>query len=248
MKYFIITGTSRGLGEAMALKLISPEHHLICISRKKNNDLIARSSLMDYYEYDLSNIGEIHALMEQVFHKIDVTNAEGIYLINNAAVLAPFSRIEQASSQELINNLHINLLAPIVLTSCFIRSTEQLHIEKRILNISSASAKHLLPGMSVYSAAKAGLDIFSTSVGLEQGNESTAVKIVSVWPGMIDTRLQEEARNASKDTSASASADIFRMVKDRGMLASPAVTADQLIKLLLGNSFHQGSVVEELRV
>ncbi|NOV04177.1 SDR family NAD(P)-dependent oxidoreductase [Paenibacillus planticolens] len=245
LKYFIITGTSRGLGEAMALQLISPEHRLICISRKKNDALMAKSSHLHYIEYDLNNIDGIETLMEQICRQIDMANAEGIYLINNAAVLAPFSRIEQASSQALMTSLHVNLLAPIVLTSCFIRSTDHLQIEKRILNISSASAKHLLPGMSVYSASKAGLDIFSRSVGLEQGNEPTSVKIVSVWPGMIDTSLQEEARNASQDTAASA--DIFRMVKDRGMLASPAAAAKQLIKLLLGHSFHQGSVVEELR-
>jgi benzil reductase ((S)-benzoin forming) len=246
MKYFMITGTSRGLGEAMALKLISPDHRLICISRTKNANLIAASSHLDYYEFDLRNVNEIEALMDQVFQKIDLANAEGIYLINNAAVLTPFSRIEQATSQELMDNLHINLLAPIALTSSFIGLTQHLPIEKRILNISSASAKQLLPGMSAYSAAKAGLDIFSTCVGLEQGTESTAVKIVSVYPGMIDTGLQEQARNTS--TEALNTPDIFKMVKDRGMLTSPHATADKLISLLLGSSFHQGTVVEDLLI
>ncbi|BFT74830.1 (S)-benzoin forming benzil reductase [Paenibacillus sp. P36] len=244
MKYFIITGTSRGLGEAMAFKLISPEHHLICISRTKNDDLIAASSHLDYYEYDLQNVNQIEALMEQVFQKIDLTDADGVYLINNAAIISPFSRIEQANSQDLMDNLHINLLAPIVLTSSFIRLTQHLPLEKRILNISSASAKQLLPGMSAYSAAKAGLDAFSSCVGLEQGADSAAVKIVSVYPGMVDTSLQEQARNTSNE--ALATPDIFKMVKDRGMLISPNTTADKLIGLLLGHSFHQGTVVEDL--
>ncbi|MCY9662986.1 SDR family NAD(P)-dependent oxidoreductase [Paenibacillus chondroitinus] len=244
MKYFIITGTSRGLGEAMAFKLISPEHHLICFSRTKNNDLIAASCHLDYYEFDLQNVNQIEALMEQVFQKINLTNAEGVYLINNAAIISPFSRIEQANSQDLMDNLHVNLLAPIVLTSSFIRFTQHLPLEKRILNISSASAKQLLPGMSAYSAAKAGLDAFSSCVGLEQGVESGAVKIVSVYPGMVDTSLQEQARNTSNE--ALATPDIFKMVKDRGMLASPTATADKLIGFLLGKSFHQGAVVEDL--
>ncbi|MBA2939197.1 (S)-benzoin forming benzil reductase [Paenibacillus sp. CGMCC 1.16610] len=244
MKYFIITGTSRGLGEAMAFKLISPEHQLICISRTKNNDLIAASSHLDYYEFDLQNVNQIEALMEQVFQKINLTNADGVYLINNAAIISPFSRIEQANSQDLMDNLHVNLLAPIVLTSSFIRLTQHLPLEKRILNISSASAKQLLPGMSAYSAAKAGLDAFSSCVGLEQGVESAAVKIVSVYPGMVDTSLQEQARNTSNE--ALTTPDIFKMVKDRGMLASPAATADKLISFLLGHSFHQGAVVEDL--
>lgn len=34
MKYFIITGTSRGIGEALAEKLIAKNHRLVCVSRK----------------------------------------------------------------------------------------------------------------------------------------------------------------------------------------------------------------------
>jgi benzil reductase ((S)-benzoin forming) len=98
--------------------------------------------------------------------------------------------------------------------------------------------------MSVYSASKAGLDVFSKCVGVEQGGESSSVKVVSVWPGMIDTNLQDEARNANKDSFASV--ETFKMIKDCGMLASPSETAEKLIELLLGNNFIQGSVVEGL--
>lgn len=37
MKYYIITGTSRGLGEAISKKLIKKGNHLFCISRNENN-------------------------------------------------------------------------------------------------------------------------------------------------------------------------------------------------------------------
>jgi benzil reductase ((S)-benzoin forming) len=244
LKYFIITGTSRGLGEAIAEQLIHPNHHLICISRNRNESLIAKSEQIDYLRFDLSNVDQIEALMEIVFSKIDEWNLKGLYLINNAAVVTPLSHIELGSTQEIINNVHVNLLAPVILTSLFIRFSQHLQIEKRVLNISSMSAKSLLPGLSVYSATKAGLDIFSESVGIEQGDDSSAVKVVSIWPGLIDTGLQEEARNANKDTFAST--EMFAMLKDRGLLVSPAATADRLIELLLGDSFIQGSVIEEL--
>ncbi|OCT14467.1 hypothetical protein A8709_27060 [Paenibacillus pectinilyticus] len=244
MKYFIITGTSRGLGEAIAENLISPDHHLICISRNKNETLISSSNHMDYFEFDLNNVDNIENMMEQVFSRIDVRNAEKIYLVNNAAVISPLCRIEESSTQELIHNLHINLLAPILLISFFIRFSQYFQIERRVLNISSMSAKNLIPGMSVYSAAKSGLDVFSKCVGTEQGDDSSSVKVISVWPGMIDTSLQEEARDAN--SSSFASADIFKRAKERGMLASPATVAKKLIALLLGDQFVQGSVIEEL--
>ncbi|UKS28714.1 (S)-benzoin forming benzil reductase [Paenibacillus sp. HWE-109] len=242
MKYFLLTGTSRGLGEALAEQLIHPEHHLICLSRTMNKALISKDPQMDYLEIDLNEVDQIALVMEQAFSRIDRTNAEGIYLINNAAVVTPLSRIEQGNTEQFKQNLTVNLLAPIVMTSTFIRLSEPYHAEKRVLNISSSSAKNLLPGMSVYSASKAGLDVFSKGVGAEQGEGADAVKVVSVWPGMIDTALQTEARNMDKETFASA--DIFQMVKDRGMLASPADVATKLIKLLLGDHFIQGTVVE----
>ncbi|MEC0229951.1 (S)-benzoin forming benzil reductase [Paenibacillus alba] len=244
MKYFIITGTSRGLGEAIAYKLISPDHHLICMSRKINESLMAKSSNMDYLEFDLNNVEQMDAMMEKAFSKMDKANIEGVYLINNAAVISPLSRVEQGSTQEFKHNLTVNLLAPMLLTSLFIRFSEELQVEKRVLNISSSSAKHHLPGMSAYSASKAGLDVFTKCVGVEQGNQAFAVKVVSVWPGMIDTCLQEEARNTKIETFASA--EIFKMVKDRGMLATPAAAAEQLVNLLLRDQFIQGTVVEEL--
>lgn len=244
MKYFIITGTSRGLGEAIAEQLIAPDHHLICISRQKNDRLIAKNANIDYLELDLGDPREIDSFMEKIFRSIDTSQAEGLYLINNAAVVTPLSRIESGSSQDIINNIQVNLLAPILLTSAFIRLSAHLDIEKRILNISSMSAKNLVPGMSVYSAAKAGLDVFSKCAGIEQGDNSSSVKVVSVWPGMIDTDLQHKARNTSTDTFASA--EMFKKVQEHGLLTSPEATAGKLVHLLLGESFHQGTVVEEV--
>ncbi|GEM_PF-3994502 len=39
MKRFIITGASKGLGEGIAIELLDPGHHLICISRSENQQL-----------------------------------------------------------------------------------------------------------------------------------------------------------------------------------------------------------------
>lgn len=244
MKYFIITGTSRGLGEALARRLLSPEHHLLCISRNRNVGLIAESEQMDYFEFDLNDIDQVDSLMRDVFTKIDESKAEAIYLINNAAVVTPLSSIEHGRTEELTTNVHVNLLAPILLTSLFIRFSEHLRIPKRVINVSSMSSKNHLSGMSVYSAAKAGLDVFSKCVGNEQGEGTFAVKVISVWPGMIDTSLQEEARRANKDVFAAS--ELFNRVKDEGMLASPATIAEKLVDLLLSDQFAQGIVVEEL--
>ncbi|MCM3747217.1 SDR family NAD(P)-dependent oxidoreductase [Paenibacillus pasadenensis] len=226
MKYFILTGTSRGMGQAIAEQLISPDHQLFCISRSKNPAL--ENELVEQLEFDLRRTEEIESLMARIFQRIDGSHVEGIYLINNAAVIAPASFIDQAVTGEITDNLNINLLAPIVLTSLFIRHTNRYLIEKRILNVSSASANYHLPGLSVYSAAKAGLDVFTRCVALEQQHFSSSVAIVSVWPGMIDTGLQQEARQA-----AIPAAGQFREAQLSGLLKTPQETARQIIEVLL---------------
>ena len=40
---YIITGTSRGLGAALAELLVSPDHHLLCLSRRFNDSLAERA-------------------------------------------------------------------------------------------------------------------------------------------------------------------------------------------------------------
>ncbi|MWC29743.1 (S)-benzoin forming benzil reductase [Paenibacillus sp. MMS18-CY102] len=242
MKYFIITGTSRGIGESIAEQLIAPEHHLFCISREKNERLLRQSSNISYLEFDLNQTGQIESLMEQIFQAIDKTNAEGIYLINNASMIAPTAFIDAAEAEDIARNIHVNLLAPILLSASFIKQTKHDAIDKRIINISSASARNHHPGMSLYSAAKAGLDVFSQCAALEQNHAQAPVGIVSIWPGMIDTALQREAR--TQDKAAFPSAEVFESVNKAGMLATPEDTARQIIAFLFKKDFEHGAVVD----
>lgn len=244
MKYFIITGTSRGIGQAMAEHLMELGHYVICISRTPNQALISKEGQLRYFTCDLGRTSELDALMDQVFACIDPLAAESVSLINNAAVISPLASMGQASAEEITYHMQVNLIAPMILTSLFIQRTEHLSVVKRVMNISSASSKYLLPGMSCYSTAKSGLDTFTKAVGMEQGNQAGGVQIVSVWPGMIETALQEEARGTNQ--SRFASAGIFAGLKDKGMLTTPQYTAEQLVQLLLSESFPHGSIVEQL--
>lgn len=242
MKYFIITGTSRGIGESIAEQLISPNHYLYCISREKNANLVSKSNNIEYYEIDLNQLQQIESLMESIFNSIDFSEAEGIYLINNASIIAPVSFIDTAMISDITYNINVNLIAPILLTSLFIKNSNKHLIEKRILNISSASVKNHHAGMSLYSAAKAGLDVFSQCVGLEQNHSNAPVGVISIWPGMIDTNLQREAR--SQDKSVFPSANLFQTVKAAGMLSTPEITAKQIIEFLFKSDFEHGAVVD----
>ncbi|MCM3550907.1 short chain dehydrogenase [Niallia circulans] len=159
MKHIIITGTSRGIGESLAIQLMDRNHHLICISRTTNQRVIDQAKEMDcgidYFNYDLTHIQDIDQLFEDIFRQIDLySNDEAIYLINNAAMLTPVSPIERIKTERIIENIHLNLLAPMIITANYLKRTKDMNVDKRILNISSASAKYYYPHKAVTALQK----------------------------------------------------------------------------------------------
>ena len=249
MKHIIITGTSRGIGESLANQFIDPSHHMICISRTANQGLMDRAKEldceMDYFNYDLTDISGLDKLCEEIFQRIDLhSSGEAVYLINNAAMLTPVCPMDQLETEQIVENLHLNLLAPMVITSNFLRLTKHMNVDKRILNISSASAKYILPSQSAYSTAKAGLDSFTKCIDIEQKLASYPAKAAAVYPGMIDTSLQSEIRSVS--TELFPYVNEFIQLSEEGKLQSPDYTASKLIELLVSEDFGKTVLIETI--
>lgn len=246
MKYFIITGTSRGLGEALANQLAAPHHSLFCISRTRNERLIEqvteKGAHIGYFEYDLSNPEQIEGLFGDIFEKIDTEQSEMISLINNAGIVRPMKPIEKCSTEEVTNNLQVNLIAPMLLTLAFVKHTLNIATEKRILNISSGAGKNPYFGWSIYCSSKAGLDMFTRCVGVEQTERTYPVKVLSLAPGVVDTEMQSEIRGASKEDFIHL--DRFVQLKKEGQLLSPSFVAEKIRDILLAEQYEQGGVLD----
>ncbi|MDX8047079.1 (S)-benzoin forming benzil reductase [Gracilibacillus sp. S3-1-1] len=249
MKYFIITGTSRGIGESLVKILLNDgNNQVICISRGMseniNFDLGLKPGNVLNFSFDLNNLTDIESLFESVFSLINEDDVDSIYLINNAGILSPIGPIEETISEDVIRNINVNLIAPILLTSNFIRYTNNWEIDKRVLNISSGSAKYLLSSQSPYSTAKAGLDSFTKSIYLEQKEKPYPVKVASVYPGVIETKLQAEIRSTSKEKFPYV--ELFNQLFEEGKLQTPLDTAEKLIQLLMSSDYGKETLVEEL--
>lgn len=234
MNYIIITGTSRGLGAAITNNLIKPDNHLICVSRSNNFELVKKAenenAALDYFNFDLSDVAGIENLVDKIFSKVNQNNISSISLINNAAVLQPVKPIDKCEAQEIIANINVNLTAVMLLVSFFIKKTNGLQVEKRIVNISSGAANSSFFGWSNYCAAKAGLNIFADCVNLEQAEKEYPAKVITVSPGIIDTQMQTEIRAAKKEDFKDV--EQFISYKEEGYLQSPDLVAKKVIKLL----------------
>jgi len=246
MKNFIITGTSRGLGKALAKSLMEEDHRVFCISRKKDQELLdfaeRNSGNLEFFPFDLADSNEIRPLMKKIFEKIDLDKSEGIFLVNNAGVLAPAKRLEDCGDEEILNNLHVNLAAPLILTSAFVNHTKEFKGDKRIINISSGAARKPHYGWTNYCAAKAGINLFTQSLGLEQEKSDYPVKVLSLAPAIMDTKMQEEIRSLDKKDFQEL--EKFKDYKREGKLLDTETVAEKVKNLLLTGDFEQGELLD----
>jgi len=245
MKYYIITGSSKGIGECVAKELLTKGNHLLCLSRSINESLInagkEKGVDIDYQSIDLNNVTAIADIIQSWAGKIDPPHVEGLYLINNAGLIDPIKPVYKCDPEEIIRNINVNLIAPVILQSEFLKVCESINcqsekkVAQRILNISSGAGRKAIQGWGVYCTSKAGLDMFSNCLDVDMKEANRDVQIVSLAPGIVDTYLQETIRSSNDDDFALANQ--FREFRDDGKLLSPAFVGKKIVRLLHAEDF-----------
>jgi benzil reductase ((S)-benzoin forming) len=239
MKHIVVTGASKGLGEALAYEAIKNDYTVHCISRTINEGLAEHDSV-HYYPFDLLNLEEIPSLMKDIYKHLK--SCEEVFIIQNAGIIGPIKKIEDCHPNELFQNNLINLMAPMLFTSEFIKRSKNLNAKKRIMNISSGAARKPIGSWSAYCASKAGLDMFTRTVAVEQEQAEYPCELVSVAPGIIDTGMQEEIRSTDSDDFKRL--DDFKNYKENNLLAQPSEVASKLIKYLMSDEFTSGELLD----
>ncbi|MBP1967346.1 (S)-benzoin forming benzil reductase [Paenibacillus aceris] len=244
MPAYIITGGSKGLGAELARQLLKQGAAVHCVSRGESESLRQEALRMKgaytFHAFDLAQTDGLDSLMERILSQID--HADRITLINNAGQLAPMTFIGRADQEDLQRSLQVNLIAPALLTNSFIRQTQALPVVKRVVQISSGAGKKPYPGWGAYCTAKAGIDMLTRCIGVEQANQPYPVEVISVAPGVVDTEMQREIRAASEEDFPQQSR--FVELHTQGELQSPEATAAQLLELLQGGAFDQGEIAD----
>lgn len=246
MNYYIITGASRGLGRAIAENLLSKDNHLFCISRRINEDLVTEAGIkdcrIDCFEYDFNFLEEMDMLAETIFERMNFSKADSICLINNAGTVKPIMPVGKYPSFEIISNMNVNLMAPMLLISEFIKRTENAGCDKKIVNISSGAGKNPYYGWGCYCSAKAAIDMFTGCVAIEQKNVSNPVKIISFNPGLMDTEMQEDIRQSGVEDFEML--EKFIEFKQNGDLKSPDFVAKKLLGIIHNNEIQSGMLYD----
>jgi len=230
---FIITGASRGMGEAIARQLLKPDHLVIGISRKQSTGLAAearaRGAALEQWEQDLAQ-PLVAAQALQSWLGAQAGRFSAATLINNAGVVARPGPVEEASLEDLSNAIRVGLEATLLLSSAFLRGTAELGAARKILNISSGLGRRAMAGSASYCAAKAGMDNLSAAMALDEAAKPAGAAIVSLAPGIIDTDMQSALR--AGDPSGFPDREVFVNFKASGALMSPDEAAAKVLRYL----------------
>ncbi|MBI3928617.1 MAG: SDR family NAD(P)-dependent oxidoreductase [Armatimonadetes bacterium] len=225
----IVTGASRGLGEACARWLASKECRLVVTARNAEGLRALRSELEERgaevleVAGDVAESGACSGLVQKTLERFGRIDS----LVNNAGVLAPVRQLAAADPAEWAYNVAVNLLGPAYLMQAALPSLRQSM--GRIINVSTGAAVQAIEGWSAYCASKAGLLHLSKVVSAEE----KAVTVVSLRPGVIDTGMQELIRRDGPGHMPAQMADYFQQLKTTGQLEPPAVPGRALAWLAL---------------
>ncbi len=222
MNYYFITGTSSGIGRALAEKLLESEDNYVHGIARRNTISHPR---YQHTKTDLSNIREVLS-----FEFPMPRNPGKMVLINNAGQIGEIKPIGKSDNIAIVDMFNVNLLSPSILMNKFIEYYSSTNTEKVILNVSSGAGKKAIEGWAPYCASKAGIDLLSQTVYEEQKSEEFPVKIFSVAPGVVDTEMQATIRESNEqDFSRHAH---FVGLKERNELSTPEEVADKYLRII----------------
>lgn len=224
MEVYIISGTSKGLGQALSKRLHESGNRVFGLSRSKGGTQGLHLAC------DLSRPVQISSAMDRIFEMIDLDTVRSVCLVNNAADINPIVPTGQATAEEIDRSLRINLSAPAILTSIFINRTKAFGGDRKIVNITSNAARESYFGLSLYCVAKAGLEQLGRCVALEQESCECPAKIISIDPGIMDTSMQEIIRSTSAENFPTG--DRYRKRHENKELLRPESVADFVVECL----------------
>jgi short-subunit dehydrogenase len=171
----VVTGTSSGIGTAIAKSLLDNNWRVVGISRRTPD---ISSPYYTHVSLDLTDTDKASSMTAEILK----VHGDIALLVNNAGV-GHFAPHEELSVKQIDQMVKLNLLAPLVLTRGFLRSLKKTR--GFIIGISSFSALESSSFGATYAATKAGVEHFQRSLFDEVRKKG--VKVTTITPDITRT-------------------------------------------------------------
>jgi NAD(P)-dependent dehydrogenase (short-subunit alcohol dehydrogenase family) len=190
-KVVIVTGASRGIGEAIARSLALAGAKVMMAARKAESlESAARLLCADGGEaqFMACHVGksdQLHGLFDatlKAFGKVDV-------VINNAGTNVHFGPLLQVEDGAWQKTFEVNLKGAFELSRIFARHVMDRGTPGAVVNVASVLGMGAAPMQGVYGMTKASVISMTQTLAVELGGAS--VRVNAIAPGLIRTRLSE---------------------------------------------------------
>jgi len=193
-KSVLITGGSRGLGRALALRFSAEGAKVTLVARHQTelDEVVSRVRKNGGIAFGIgADVGDKESIYPIVGQAAALAGPVDI-LINNASALGPvpLRLIPDTDCEDFERALQVNTIGPFRLIKAVVGSMV-LRQTGVIVNISSDAAVEPYPSWGVYGASKAALDHLTRIAAIEMAD--TSVRFFSVDPGEMDTRMHADA-------------------------------------------------------
>jgi NAD(P)-dependent dehydrogenase (short-subunit alcohol dehydrogenase family) len=183
----LVTGASRGIGEATARALDRAGARVALVSRDADALALVAQDLKHDPIVLVADLADAHAATDVATRALSEMGHVDV-LVNNAAAAARLAT-EDLDSDLIDRLLAVNVRAPLLLISALIPSMKQ-RAAGSIINLSSISSLLGTPRRSAYAASKGALDAATRSLAMELG--PLGIRVNAVAPGVVDTALWEK--------------------------------------------------------
>ena len=230
----LVTGTSAGIGLALARELLARGWRVVGIARR-----LAEIEQQSYLHLRL-DLEDTAALLEGIERAAGPLVSDAavtrVALVNNAAMGGLLGPVEQLVVAGLPGIYAVNLTAPVALMGWLLRRSHA-NAAVRIVNVSTGAAVRAFPGLAAYGSSKAALRMAGMVLAVELDAASPArdVSILSYEPGMVDTDMQTAARGSSRDVLPMV--DFFTQAATEGRLEPPARPAAEMADYVDGDGY-----------
>lgn len=220
----IVTGGSRGLGKALVDAWDTREWSTFEFSRSGTG--------FNHMPVDFAELDATLPVLEAQLQTLARTAWSRVVFVNNAGKMTPIGQVRSLTDEQVARNLEVNLMSGIRMMSLFVRAFRESRAEITLVNISSGASSKGYAGWSLYCAAKAGLENFIRALAAEQAGARHPITCINIEPGVVDTDMQAEIRDAGADAFPEVAR--FIELKRSGKLRSPKSVAQAILEIVDG--------------
>jgi len=207
MKISLITGSTMGIGFAVAQRLYNEGHTIILNSAVTADEVIIErfkdKSRVCFFKADISNPGDMQNLRDFVLDKFGRLD----YLVANAGVLPLPAGIDDITEENINRTIDVNLKGTFNTLKILGGLAQETSESGSIVTVTSVDGIIGEPFGVIYSATKAGIISFTKSFARKY--QSPLVRVNAVAPGLIDTPLTV---STGEDASATTELSVIKRV------------------------------------